>query len=77
MFEIDFPLSTKINIPKFQFDHGPRATSLSAHTAVTCYPRKTKTFIHFISITTYWLYKQPFQNLLLLDAEVHNKNISN
>jgi hypothetical protein len=51
-----FPPFPKINISKFQFDHGrSRATSLSAHTAVTCYPCKTKTFI-YLFIYIYFIF---------------------
>jgi hypothetical protein len=44
--------SNSIPIPKFQFDYGPRATHVSANTAVTSYPHKNKAYL-FIYLSIY------------------------
>ena len=45
-----FPLSTKINISKFQFDQEFEGQGFVSHMTVKCYPRKTKLIIIIIII---------------------------
>jgi hypothetical protein len=48
-----FPPSVKINISKFQFDHG-RGRQVYRFTAITCYPRKTKLIYLFTTFKPFF-----------------------